>query len=333
MPENQQNMMGSNHQVQPLTCDVQKPDRLRQRQPRQRGCRYGDQGAVKKLPSALDSRVLSISRRRQNTTRGTGRSIASRLRLGAAAAAVMLFGGFSCLAQTTPPPSPKTTVPEPRLAPTGIPLDAVVDIEVDGVVFSIPAIYLTTWAKPQDLGKLHVHTYNPEFPEGGFEFAFWMPDRRPEEIKTEPPMLTSGLNERGVEPRPGEYPVVVLHARVTPPDARGLHMPAKVVQTMSAALGNEKDRREEMYGLTKVVYGKLFDPYLQFYSIGNSDLDIKFHCDDQSFEPVLNPLCQGYVYYWKEQASFLIRFPEEHLADWRQVTDAAKDLIVEWRKK
>ncbi len=221
---------------------------------------------------------------------------------------------------------------EPRLAATGIPLDAVVDIQVDGVVFSIPAIYLTTWPTPDYLGRVSVYLDRADIPKG-FDFAFWMPGRRPEEVKTEPPMALAGFEDLGVKLRPGEYPVVVLHARVTPPDAPGLLMPAKAVQNQKSVESNEKDQTKEIYDLTKVIYGRFPHPGLEFYSIGNEDLDIEFYCNDQSFEPVLDPLCQGNVYYWKEQVSFLIRFPEEHLADWRQVVDAAKDLIVDWRKK
>jgi hypothetical protein len=82
----------------------------------------------------------------------------------------------------------------------GIYMDEPILLRVNEVLFKVPAIYFTSWHKPEDLGHIIEDVRGAT---SGIDFAFWMPTKRPEEIKTQPPMLLEALLKQGAKPAHG----------------------------------------------------------------------------------------------------------------------------------
>ena len=211
----------------------------------------------------------------------------------------------------------------------GIFMDEIITIEIDGTRFTIPAIYFTAWAKPEDLGRVIVHTRNPHFPLG-FGFAFWMPTRRPEEIKTLPPMVIPELLRRGARPALGEFPVTVISTRFARADDPDLILPERQFKNLLAAdSGPSGDVFEQRYGLEYFKGAKDRLGLDHYHTVSKGQPQLLFRCSSD----VAYPGCDGDVYFAEDGLSFRIAFPYRNLGDWKQTLEAAHELVLGWRQK
>jgi hypothetical protein len=211
--------------------------------------------------------------------------------------------------------------PTARCTGPAIYMDSIVRYLVKGVRYDIPAAYLTDWPKAEVLATIQAND------RGGLpDFAFWMPSKRPELIKTGPPMVLPELRRRGSTWGPDEYPVVVLRPRFVKSNDPDLILPEQQFRNASGALSGPGDVFIDKYGLQEFALEKDRVRSKSFRNAPGTRPQFLFHCYEGLYS-----LCQGDVYFQSDELSFFVRFPMTHIQDWSEIVNAVRDLIFSWR--
>jgi hypothetical protein len=213
--------------------------------------------------------------------------------------------------------------PTARCTGPAIYMDSIVRYLVNGVRYDIPAAYLTDWPKAEVLATIQAND------RGGLpDFAFWMPSKRPELIKTGPPMVLPELRRRGSTWGPDEYPVVVLHPRFVKPNDPDLILPEQRFRNLARVTSGPRDVFVTKYGLQEFAFEKDHLGFTKFRNLPGMQPQLLFRCDAQARYPG----CDGDVYFELDELSLYIRFPMEHIGNWKEIVTAARDLIFSWRE-
>ena len=127
--------------------------------------------------------------------------------------------------------------PQHRNGPTGVANDEPILIKVGETVFQVPAAYLTAWPTKDMIGKIN----GPNSPDG-LSFTFWMPDRRPVEVKTMPPLISRAPAEPGrPAPPPSAFVVLVNDLRIVNADGQNYMSPEKQFRNSHQTFGGPGD--------------------------------------------------------------------------------------------
>jgi hypothetical protein len=207
----------------------------------------------------------------------------------------------------------------------GIFMDEPITIKVKETLFKIPAIYFARWPKSDWVGRVVELKTNPP----SFDFTFWMPTKRPEEIKTDPPMVIPELLRLGAKPAPGEFPVTVLDVRFANPDDPDLILPERrLTNIMRRAERSPSDTFERIFGLERFKLARDPTSFDHFHNLPGNEPQFLFRCAADAPYPT----CDGNVYFDVDKLSFYIRFPYQHIRNWSETVMAARELIYSWRR-
>lgn len=201
--------------------------------------------------------------------------------------------------------------------------DAIVRYRVNGILYEIPAIYHTRWPGAGEVATVQAND------RGGLpDFAFWMPRRRPELIKTLPPMLVIEIGRQGGGWEPDEYPVTILQPRFISPENPGVTLPSQMLANERSVFPRSEETLAEEHGAERFSLHDDRFTLVQYRHRKFSNLEMVVACSVE--RP--NPTCDGHFYYLDIELYFYMRFPHGRISHWQEMADTVRDLILGWCK-
>lgn len=202
-------------------------------------------------------------------------------------------------------------------------MDAIVRYRANGILYEIPAAYHTAWPTAKDVAECQSNN------RGGLpDFAFWMPRRRPELIKTAPPMVWSAIKAAGGSRGDDEYDVTVLSPRFVESDDPDIIHPDRAYANNKEISGGPGDLHVIEFDADRFTFERGKSSSADYHSLPGDNTRFISRCGRDGERP----LCSGYVYYRDISLYFFFRFPSGHMKDWRQIFDSVRDLTLGWRK-